>query len=166
MKDWGGCYPRILVGGDMNARVGEQVEGLCDNYSCGRGRRVYSSMQDQGLHLLNGTCPVLNGAPTFMNTKGQHSNPDHVWVSQDLIDDFENGVANSNIGSDIFYMSYFSFCQQNNTVVLIHDLLKYFKQQLPTFWHSFKIILIVYIWYIFLASLFQECRAIGNAIPQ
>lgn len=70
MKTWGGYDPRILVGGDMNARVGGQVEGLCDNITCRRGRSVFKLMKDQDLHLLNGTCPHLNGAPTFMNKKG------------------------------------------------------------------------------------------------
>ena len=42
MKEWGGCYPHILVGGDMNARVGGLVEGLCDNYTSKRGRDVHN----------------------------------------------------------------------------------------------------------------------------
>ena len=70
MKTWSGIYPRILVGGDMNARVGGLVEGLCDNFTSKRGRDVYNIMNGQGLHLLNGTSSPLNGAPTFMNKQG------------------------------------------------------------------------------------------------
>ena len=48
------------------------------------GRWLLRVMAEYDLHLLNGTCPKINGGMTFRGPQGS-STPDFVWVSTDML---------------------------------------------------------------------------------
>ena len=74
-----------MIGGDFNAKVGKEGEGLADTKSDSRGSWLLSRIVPRGFVRLNGTWPSTNGGCTYRSKRsGLVSTPDHILMSKGL----------------------------------------------------------------------------------